>query len=287
MTGTLTIQRPDDAANLVLETSDGTQAGHIEADESLDIITYHGEDRAHKFTSGSAPVCAFFNPGISVTGDITATGSITGDIAHDALNGLGDDDHPQYVLDAGDDMTGTLSIQKPVDAANLIIKKSDGTEFGYIQAEESDDWITYHGADKSHRFEAGSATFCADFEGDVVVNGDLCTTSGLVSTCSDARYKKDVVDLSCALEDVLRLRGVTYRWRRDEFPKKRFDDDIHHGFIAQEIQQILPDAVHEDADGYLSVDYSRVTPLLVEAIKDQQKQIDELRAMIEQQVASN
>ncbi|MFH1845072.1 MAG: tail fiber domain-containing protein, partial [bacterium] len=129
------------------------------------------------------------------------------------------------------------------------------------------------------------APTCAFFDGNVDVAGDLCAT-GTIGVCSDARYKKDVEDLECALSKVSALRGVTYRWRQDEFPKKNFDGNVHHGFIAQELQQVLPDAIHEDSQGYLSVDYSRVTPLLVEALKEQQKEIDELRTMIEQLLAS-
>lgn len=285
MTGTLTIKRPSDAANVALQASDGTERGYIQADESASKITYHANNGTHEFEGGGAAVCASFDAGVSVTGDIAATGSITGSIDHGGLDGLADDDHPQYVTDAGDLMTGTLTLKKPVGAANVVLQKSDGTEFGYIQAEEASDSITYHGNDKIHNFESGSAAACAVFDGNVEVAGDLCAT-GTIGACSDDRYKKDVHTVTCALESVQRLRGVTYRWRKGEFPDKKFDGEVHHGFIAQEIQQILPDVVHEDSKGYLSVDYSRVTPLLVEAIKEQQKEIDELRAMIEQLLAS-
>ena len=53
------------------------------------------------------------------------------------------------------------------------------------------------------------------------------------------------------------------------------------GIIAQEIQEVLPEAVRKRRDGHLAVDYTKIIPLLIEGIKDQQKQIDELQTRIE------
>ena len=127
------------------------------------------------------------------------------------------------------------------------------------------------------------------------VEGDICYT-GNISACSDARYKRDVRTIRSALTTVEQLRGVAYHWRKDEFPDKEFDDGEHTGFIAQEIKDILPNVVTTDDNGYMSVDYSRITPLLVEAVKElkaenEAKESDnqELRAeinMLKTQVAN-
>nr|WP_236049424.1 tail fiber domain-containing protein [Hymenobacter negativus] len=76
----------------------------------------------------------------------------------------------------------------------------------------------------------------------------------------------------------MKLRGVTYYWRRAEFPAKQFEARRQLGFIAQEIEPFYPEMVSTDADGYKSVDYSRLTPVLVEALKEQQQQIEALKA---------
>jgi hypothetical protein len=55
------------------------------------------------------------------------------------------------------------------------------------------------------------------------------------------------------------------------------DSRRHAGVIAQNVRDVLPEAVHEHADGTLSVAYGNLVGLLIEAIKDQQKQIDELK----------
>ena len=91
---------------------------------------------------------------------------------------------------------------------------------------------------------------------------------------SDARYKAHVVILDNALDTVLNLRGVHFDWRQADFPDKNFPAGRQVGFIAQEIEKFLPEVVSTDAQGYKSVAYSSVVPVLVEAIKAQQKQIE-------------
>jgi len=113
------------------------------------------------------------------------------------------------------------------------------------------------------------------------VVGNICYTGG-IGGCSDVRYKKDIETIDSALEKVTRLRGVTYNWKQGEYPSQKFDDETHFGFVAQEIKELLPSVVMTDDNGYMSVDYSRVTPLLVEAIKEQQSKIDELTALVKQ-----
>jgi hypothetical protein len=82
------------------------------------------------------------------------------------------------------------------------------------------------------------------------------------------RYKKDIVPLSNALINVTKLKGVNYYWKAAEFPEKQFSEKQQIGFIAQELEKIYPEMVITDKDGYKSVDYSRLTPVLVEAIKE-------------------
>ena len=104
------------------------------------------------------------------------------------------------------------------------------------------------------------------------VVGNICYT-GTIGACSDKRYKKDIVPMTGTLNSVLKLQGVNYYWRKDEFPDKGFSSDKQIGFIAQDIEKTFPEVVMTDKDGYKSVDYSRLTPILVEAIKEQQKSI--------------
>ncbi|MDP2387344.1 MAG: tail fiber domain-containing protein [Bacteroidota bacterium] len=108
------------------------------------------------------------------------------------------------------------------------------------------------------------------------INATGTITASLGTACSsDKRFKKNISPLNNALTSVLKLDGVSYNWRVQEFPERDFNDSLQIGFIAQEVEKIYPQMVFTDAEGYKSVDYSRLTPVLVEAIKEQQKIIDE------------
>ncbi len=109
------------------------------------------------------------------------------------------------------------------------------------------------------------------------VNGPM-RTIGPVNITSDRRYKQDIQPLKGALEKVSRLRGVSYDWNRAAFPDKNFSDRRQLGFIAQDVQEVLPELVTADSQGYLSVAYTAAVPVLVEAVKEQQQQVKELRA---------
>ncbi len=106
-----------------------------------------------------------------------------------------------------------------------------------------------------------------------------------VPLVSDQRFKKDVVAISNALDKVGRLHGVSFSWKTDEFPDRKFPKDRQMGFIAQDVEPIVPEVVTTMNDGYKTVDYSKLTPLLVEAVKEQQKEIDELKRLVTQLLA--
>ena len=114
---------------------------------------------------------------------------------------------------------------------------------------------------------------------------DLSSTNAATVT-SDKRYKTDIATLQAALDTVKQLRGVTYSWRRDEFPAKGFSTGVHSGFIAQEVEQVIPEAVATAADGFKSLRMSYVIPYLVEAAKAQDAAIEALEAKLAAQDAA-
>ncbi len=118
------------------------------------------------------------------------------------------------------------------------------------------------------------------------VNGDLsvCGTiryTGAVAVCSDIRYKTNIAAIPNALSDVLKIQGVNYFWKLKEFPEKQFSNEKQIGFIAQDLEKIYPELVLTDKEGYKSVDYPKLTPILVEAIKEQQRIINSQKAEIQ------
>jgi len=112
------------------------------------------------------------------------------------------------------------------------------------------------------------------------VVGNICYT-GSIGACSDAAFKKDIEPIDDALAVVDHMTGVKYSWRTEQFPEKKFSSDRQVGLIAQEVKEVLPEAVTLQNDGYYTIDYSRLTPLLLEAIKELKKQNDDLTKRLE------
>jgi hypothetical protein len=114
--------------------------------------------------------------------------------------------------------------------------------------------------------------------GDATISGKF--NSNGIQESSDARFKKNIAPLKNALENVLKIEGVSYNWKQDEFPDRNFGTETEIGVIAQELEKVYPELVATDAEGYKSVQYSHLVPVLVEAIKEQQSEIDELKDII-------
>lgn len=102
--------------------------------------------------------------------------------------------------------------------------------------------------------------------GNLTVRGAIYATDN-ITAYSDIRFKQNIKPIDNALDKVLSLTGYTF-----DMNGKR-----NTGVIAQELREVLPEAVVEDNEGYLSVAYGNIVGLLINAIKEQQRQIDELR----------
>lgn len=111
---------------------------------------------------------------------------------------------------------------------------------------------------------------------DVRTNGQVFCNGGLLCS-SDASMKHDIDDLDGALDAVLTLRGVTFHWNDDQ-PMHGAGEQI--GFIAQEVEAVLPQLVSEADNGTKAVQYDKVTAVLVEAVKQQQAHITELTSRV-------
>jgi hypothetical protein len=100
---------------------------------------------------------------------------------------------------------------------------------------------------------------------------------------SDMRFKKQISNIQHPLQKILSLNGVEYYMRNSEFPQMHFTTEKQVGLLAQEVEKVLPEAVKViNADGYKGVDYAKLIPLLIEGMKEQQQQIDELKKQVEE-----
>ena len=113
---------------------------------------------------------------------------------------------------------------------------------------------------------------------DATTVGSISVTASATSynTTSDKRLKDNIQTITDGTEKVMAMNAVTHTW------KNKPDTKPVHGFIAQEMQQIIPEAVtgNPDSEEMMSMDYGRITPLLVASLQDAHKKIKELENKI-------
>ncbi|MFN3848537.1 MAG: tail fiber domain-containing protein [Spirosomataceae bacterium] len=184
---------------------------------------------------------------------------------------------PDQILD----VNGRARIRHNVNSAGIWMSNStnstlsaDGAFYGMKTDTEAGIWIG-----NNWRFWINNA-------GNMTVGGTVTASCGVL-VCSDLRYKRNITSLNNSLDNILKISGVRYDFKKEEFPEKNFTDKSQIGFIAQEIEKVFPEMVMTDVDGYKSVDYARLTPVLVEAMKEQQKMIEELKTKNEKLELNN
>ena len=101
-----------------------------------------------------------------------------------------------------------------------------------------------------------------------------------IITTSDKTFKKDIEVIDNPIDKILQLRGCTYNWRVDEFPEKHFGNELQVGFMAQEVEAVMPEVVKTKPNGYKGIAYDKLTALLVEGMKEQQNTIECLKEEI-------
>jgi hypothetical protein len=108
--------------------------------------------------------------------------------------------------------------------------------------------------------------------GDAFFGGSV--TAASFTLPSDARFKTNVRAITDALSIVRRLQGVSYDWNRAAFPERNFSTRPQIGVLAQEMEAVLPELVSTDAQGYKSVNYLGLVPVLIEGMKQQATQLE-------------
>ena len=123
--------------------------------------------------------------------------------------------------------------------------------------------VSVNAVDDEFRFAAG---------GNFHANADVVAYSSTVA--SDMSLKENITDTKYGLDDVMKLRGVDFDWKRD---------DMGHsvGVVAQEVEAVIPELV-KDVVGlrgkFKAVDYNKLVPVLIESIKELKKEIDDLKS---------
>ncbi|HIH98516.1 MAG TPA: hypothetical protein HA346_05890 [Thermoplasmata archaeon] len=143
--------------------------------------------------------------------------------------------------------------------------------------------------------ETNTPLIWGDFNtNNVVIYGGFRAIASYSS--SDERLKKNIQPLESSLQKLSNLKGIAYEWRKEDYPGMGLTEGKQIGLIAQDVEKEMPELVSEDKDGYKAVSYTRLTAVLVEAIKElktlnenqnakierQNAEIERLRALIEE-----
>jgi hypothetical protein len=126
-------------------------------------------------------------------------------------------------------------------------------------------------------------------DSDSIIKGDLdigidseselrCTGDIIAFSTSDIKLKTDITPITNPIGKIQQLSGNTFTWTKKAGQRKSGIADV--GVIAQEVNSVLPDITRE-VNGVMSVRYEKLIPLLIECVKDQQTQIDELKRKLE------
>ncbi len=172
--------------------------------------------------------------------------------------------------------TTELYLQADSDCKAFSIAGYDGTELASFWSCSADNDDIYFNADHIYT----TVNSHQSHYGNLSVYGSLCSASGSLGTCSDKRFKTNIEQFKGSLDKILQLRAVSFDWRYDEFPQRRFSKERQIGFIAQEIKDVFAELVSTDEEGYYVVDYIKLTPVLVEAIQELKSENDDLKAQM-------
>jgi hypothetical protein len=169
-----------------------------------------------------------------------------------------------------------------------VVFMHDNANATGIYDDANNEWLFYGVFNAQTEMRYNGGTKITTQSDGAQTSGIHRATGNIISNTSDARLKTNIENIPNALDKVLSLNGVTYNWNEntpDDFDKEKTEV----GLIAQEVQKVLPEIIHDapfdrDLDGnsisgeeYITLQYERVVPLLVEAIKELKAEINSLK----------
>lgn len=168
----------------------------------------------------------------------------------------------------------TGSIEVPVNQSSHRIPLTAGTVAGtFFNVQYNQDGNLQGAADFIYSgSKVGINNTVDDLTYNLEVSGSIRASSGILSN-SDERLKENIYPIDNAVSRVSQIEGVYFDWKDKEEPRQV-------GVIAQQVEKVLPEVVSVDKNSYLSVDYSKIVPLLIEAINEQSSIIMDLEERI-------
>jgi polyhydroxyalkanoate synthesis regulator phasin len=98
---------------------------------------------------------------------------------------------------------------------------------------------------------------------------------------SDKNFKRNIEQLSTMKSKLFSIQPYSYYFKQEEFPERGFDNNIHYGFIAQDVEKIFPTMAKKEA-GHYAINYTEFIPLLLQALKEEDAQVQQQQQTINQ-----
>jgi len=120
-----------------------------------------------------------------------------------------------------------------------------------------------------------------DFNSDeITINGDL-TVTGTITELSDRRYKTEIEPVKNVMQKIQAINAVYYKWDKEKHPDLVVSDEREIGVIAQDVEKVFPELVKTDDKGFKSVNYSKLSAVLLQVVKEQQQTINTILSKLE------
>ncbi len=291
---------------LIFYVSDGTLTGDRTVTGDANNLTFTDID-SFNVNSSNTTFTSTGNTNISSDGDVAISSSsdITIDASSDTIGLIGTVTLDEYVTKPVEtSFNNILGIDADGNVINISATSILGTEedsviYRHNGTLSNERFMTMAGNDLNFVGATAADSVVITADGRILigrgtvtpgntangirldVNGDILAIQ--VHSSSDERFKKNISPIGSALDKVMSIEGVTYDFRVDEFSDRNFPTTKQVGFIAQNVEEVLPEVVRTNGDGYKAVDYAKVTALLNEAIKEQQNQISTQAEIIKSQ----
>jgi len=260
----------DSTNRKVYLTVDGTHKLTISNEVGGDVGIGTDTPMADFHAWGNVSASNFYGDGSNITGvppDTAFSSSIAGRVSTNETD-IATHEHTQLYLDA--DRALTLTATGDDAVLTLTSDQSSGT----ITMDDNEGDMVFNTTNVFSFLDAVEIT------GNLTVAGAINATGEITAYyTSDYRLKNNKITISNPVEKIKAIEGIEFDWIDDEHVPEHRIGTHDVGLIAQDVQKILPEVVRE-VDGYMSLDYAKIVPLLVEAIKEQQKQIDRLEKLV-------
>jgi hypothetical protein len=156
---------------------------------------------------------------------------------------------------------------------DVFVYNRSTSAYAYMNFDGSELRFSAAGSEKMRMH--GSGNFAINTTADngykLYVAGTIYAT-GNITANSDLTLKKNLELITNPTDKLMQLNGYSYQWKSD--------DSHQYGVIAQEVEKILPYAVSTGNDGIKGVSYNQIIPVLIEAVKEQKKELEELRDIL-------